>query len=204
MRGRSGVALAAGLVVAVSGCASLNVAPPAAVPVAPGQGSLAGERVAAGIPDCPETDLAAQAVPGGLPAVVLGCLASDRQINLAGLRGSPMVINVWAEWCPPCREEAPALARFAAASKGQVQVLGIDFNDPDTEGALAFAAESQWTYPHAVDPLKQTASQLKLSGIPVTLLVGADGVIVHRIVGAVDDTVLADATEQYLGITVEN
>ena len=67
---------------------------------------------------------------------------------------------------------------------------------------LRFAAAAGWAYPQVVDPMKQTAGPLGLSGIPVTLFVNADGVIVHRVVGAVDDAMLADFTETYLGVTL--
>ena len=44
------------------------------------------------------------------------CLGGGREVRLAGLRGKPMMINVWAQWCGPCREEAPYLAEVAAAT----------------------------------------------------------------------------------------
>ena len=67
-------------------------------------------KKAAGIADCPRSDSDVAAVPSGLPDVVLPCLGGGREVRLAGLRGKPMMINVWAQWCGPCREEAPYLA----------------------------------------------------------------------------------------------
>ncbi|MFV0407676.1 MAG: TlpA family protein disulfide reductase [Propioniciclava sp.] len=188
----------------LAGCVAPTGVPPV---TGPDSDSLPSARVNAEIPDCPETDLGSDGVAGGLPAMVLGCLGSDRQVNLAALRGTPMVINIWAQWCEPCRAEAPALARFAAAVDQagvdqEVLVLGINFDDPDPEAALAFAAAADWSYPHVADPLKRTAGALGLTGIPVTLFVDADGVIVHRAAGAVDDEMLIELTARHLRVTV--
>lgn len=184
----------------LAGCASPNLPLVPTPTVTSSTPDLAAQREQAGIPDCPETDLAAEQTAGGLPALVLECLGSDRSVNLAGLRGKPMVVNVWAQWCPPCRQEAPALGRYAAAVKGEVLVLGIDYDDPDPEVALQFAAAAGWAYPQLVDPVKQSAGPLQLNGIPVTLFVDADGVVVHRYSGALDDSTLASLSEQYLGV----
>ena len=136
-----------------------------------------------------------------LPDLLLGCLGSGRQVNLAGLRGSPMVINFWAQWCGPCRAEAPSLAQFAQRAHGKVAVLGVDYSDPDPSLALAFAQQSGWTYPHVTDPLRQTAGPIRFTGIPVTIFVDAQGRIVYRTVGAVASVdQLVEATHTYLGV----
>lgn len=169
---------------------------PLAVPSA-----LVAQREAAGIADCPATTLTADAVGGGLPDLVLQCLGSGRQVNLAALRGRPMVVNFWAQWCGPCRLEAPHLRAFHEAWGERVLVLGVDFADPDPALALEFAAYAGWTYPHVRDPLKQTSGPLRFTGIPITLFVTADGRIVHRYVGAFSSTEqIAGLAERYLGV----
>lgn len=200
---RRGVAAAGAALLALlgAGCGSPNTpaAPaPEPLPVAP---ELVTQREQAGIADCPATDADADAVPGGLPDLVLGCLGSGRQVNLAALRGRPMVVNVWAQWCAPCRAEAPHLREFNALAGERVLVLGIDFSDPDQALAMEFASYAGWSHPHVTDPLKQTAGPLGLSGIPVTLFVDAQGRVVHRTVGAVGSTrQLVDDTREYLGV----
>lgn len=163
--------------------------------------ALVTQREQAGIEDCPLTPASAEPVPGGLPDLLLGCLGSGRQVNLAGLRGSPMVINFWAQWCGPCRAEAPSLAQFAQRAHGKVAVLGVNYSDPDPSLALAFAQQSGWTYPHVTDPLRQTAGPIRFTGIPVTIFVNAQGRIVYRTVGAVASVdQLVEATHTYLGV----
>ena len=198
-RGRSALIAAALGLALLAGCASPQDDTPA--PSVAVDAALVTQREQAGIEDCPLTPASAEPVPGGLPDLLLGCLGSGRQVNLAGLRGSPMVINFWAQWCGPCRAEAPSLAQFAQRAHGKVAVLGVDYSDPDPSLALAFAQQSGWTYPHVTDPLRQTAGPIRFTGIPVTIFVDAQGRIVYRTVGAVASTEeLVSATATYLGV----
>ncbi len=186
------------LLSACSGGGGGRQAPPASVPSA-----LVAQREAAGLPDCPVTDPHATAVPGGLPAVTLGCLGSTRAVNLAGLRGKPMVVNVWAQWCGPCRAEAPHLRDYAARAGDRVMVLGVDFDDPKPDWAIEFASLAGWRYPHVTDPGKLTASAFKVQGIPMTLFVDAQGRIVHRFSGGFSSTEqIVDLTRTYLGVSL--
>lgn len=198
MRWRAGLAgaLASGLVLV--GCAAPSADPAPALRVAP---ELVAQREAAGIPDCPETPAAVTPVQGGLPDLLLGCLGSGRQVNLAGLTGTPLVINVWAQWCAPCRVEAPHLKEFAERAAGTVRVIGIDHADPEPGLAIDFAAQAGWTYPHLTDPLKKTSGPLGFQGIPITLFVDAEGRIVHRLVGGITSTdQLVTEARTHLGV----
>ncbi|WP_165489966.1 TlpA family protein disulfide reductase [Propioniciclava sinopodophylli] len=198
--GSSAGAAAASLALLLAGCTagapSSEPAPDRRV-----EPALVAQREAAGIPDCPETPASATAVEGGLPDLLLGCLGSGRQVNLAALRGKPMIINFWAQWCAPCRLEAPHLKEFAARAGDDVLVLGVDFADPDPALALEFASEAGWTYPHLTDPLKQTAGPVRFQGIPITLYVDAEGVIAYRAIGGIASTeqMVKDA-DTFLGV----
>jgi cytochrome c biogenesis protein CcmG/thiol:disulfide interchange protein DsbE len=120
-------------------------------------------------------------VAKGLPDVSLPCLGEGPDVRLADLRG-PLVINVWAQWCPPCRDEAPYLAELQRKAGGKVRLLGIDYADPRPEKAVEFAVEHELAYPHLADPDKQLASPLRIAGPPLTAFVTADGELayVHR------------------------
>lgn len=152
-----------------------------------------------GLPKCPDTDPSAEAIPDGLPATELACLGTDQVINLAGLPREPMVLNFWAQWCAPCREESPYL-REAFLQNTDVSFVGINYQDPQPDWALEFAALAQWNYPHIQDMERTLRTSLKIPGLPVTLFVAADGEVVGRHVGGLESTEqLLGLINQYLG-----
>jgi cytochrome c biogenesis protein CcmG/thiol:disulfide interchange protein DsbE len=180
-------ALVAVLVLALAGCTEapsvVRISPtapasvPAEQPTAPNP-QLAAAKRAAGIPDCPVSSPTAAPVPGGLPDATLPCLGGGRDVRLAGLRGRPMIINLWAQWCGPCRTEAPFLAEVAGSSA--VRVLGVDHADPQPALAVQFAADASWRYPQLYDSAKVLGTALQIPAIPQTLFVRADGTIAYR------------------------
>ncbi|MEL4358323.1 MULTISPECIES: TlpA family protein disulfide reductase [unclassified Luteococcus] len=150
------------------------------------QRSLAPDQVlearkAAGIDACPTSNLAAKQRDGGLPALTLDCLGGDSKVNLAGLpTGRPYVINLWAQWCQPCADEAPYLADVARQTGGKVTFLGIDYGDPFPGKAIDFAIKHQTLYPQLVDPKQRSRIPLKVPGPPQTYFVDASGKLVHH------------------------
>ena len=147
---------------------------------APDSGGLAAAKQAAGIADCPVSDPEVPAVQDGLPDAVLPCLGGGRDVRLAGLRGRPMIINVWAQWCAPCREEAPFLADVADGNRSEVLVLGIDHADNDPARALEFARVAGWRYPQIQDQDLVLRRELQVAALPQTLFVRPDGTLAHR------------------------
>src|SRR5688572_4448102 len=190
-RGRLMPAVAA-LVLVLAGCtgstgldrpASALEAPTEALPTPEVTADLAAMKKAAGIADCPKSDPEVTAVPSGLPDVVLPCLGGGREVRLAGLRGKPMMINIWAQWCEPCRAEAPYLSDVAAGNKSELMIIGIDHADPRPDLAIEFAQLSAWTYPQIADPDVVLRSELQITGPPQTFLVRPDGTIAYRHAG---------------------
>lgn len=118
------------------------------------------------------------AVAKALPDISLPCLGKGPDTRLADLRG-PLVINVWAQWCGPCREEAPYLAELHRKAGDKVKLLGIDYIDTRPDLAVKFAIEQHWDYPHLADREKQLQQPLKIGGPPLTIFVDKDGAVVH-------------------------
>jgi cytochrome c biogenesis protein CcmG, thiol:disulfide interchange protein DsbE len=115
------------------------------------------------------------------PALPEQVLAGPR-VDLASLRGKPAVINFWASWCAPCRQEAPELRRFAGEIGNRATLVGVDWNDrPDN--ARAFIAESHWRYPVLRDPSGSTGTAYGLAGLPTTFVLNARGQIVQKLQG---------------------
>ena len=113
--------------------------------------------------------------PDRLPAVTLAALQGKGSIDLGALRG-PAVVNLWASWCAPCREELPEYQSFSQKYAGKVDVVGIDFQETRHDGALELARSTGVTYPLYDDP----DGRLRALGLPKLILVDAQGRITHQ------------------------
>ena len=103
---------------------------------------------------------------------------------LSQLQGTPVVVNVWASWCVPCRAEAPLLAGAARRHGANVQFVGIDIKD-SRGGAQDFIAEFGWPYPSFFDPPGSIATELGLLGPPGTFLYDRTGRLVESVPGQI-------------------
>ena len=109
------------------------------------------------------------------------------QLTLSEFEGTPVVLNFWASWCTPCRDEAPGLERVWKAYRDQgVTFLGINLQDSD-EAARSHLAEFGVTYPNGPDPSGTITVDYGVIGLPVTFFVGRDGVVERRWVGAMPE-----------------
>jgi thiol-disulfide isomerase/thioredoxin len=106
--------------------------------------------------------------------------------SLKDFRGDWVLLNVWASWCVPCREESPALQRFATGNRDQIAVVGIDTRDL-TEDAVAFLREYDIDYPQFRDASGEYAGDLKTTGVPESFLIDPDGILVDRFPGPFRD-----------------
>jgi cytochrome c biogenesis protein CcmG, thiol:disulfide interchange protein DsbE len=98
--------------------------------------------------------------------------------------GRIYVVNFWASWCVPCREEAPRLQRFWQRYGPDVGLIGIVYQDTDAK-ARDFRDEFGLTFPQAMDPGGRTALDFGVFGIPETFVVDERGVVKAKLIGAV-------------------
>ena len=125
------------------------------------------------------------AVGRHLPDVVMTGL-NGPQRSLVSYRGRPLIINVWASWCGPCRAEAASFERLASSKAGtRYVVIGISTDD-DRNAALKWLRYSNAKLSHYIDsgPHWTLEHMLGASSIPVTVLVDAGGRVVARYAGA--------------------
>ena len=207
------VAAAAVVVVAGTACSAgtpeprpvstnppISAPPPSSSPPQT-QAELAAQKRAARIADCPVSSSDAAVVTRGLPDLTLSCLGGGREVRLAGLRGRPMMINIWAQWCGPCRAEAPYLADVAGRNRSELLIMGVDYNDPQPGLALEFARLVGWRYPQLVDRTAELRAPLQITGPPQTFFVTADGRIAHRHVGPFDSAAeIRSLVGRHLGV----
>jgi thiol-disulfide isomerase/thioredoxin len=130
-------------------------------------------------PDAP----APVAVGRPLPDVVMAGL-NGPQRSLASYRGRPLIINVWASWCGPCRAEAASLERLAWSEAGsRYVVIGVSTDD-DKAAASKWLRHSNATVSHYIDSRLTLEHMLGATTIPLTVLVDASGRVVARFYGA--------------------
>ncbi len=128
-----------------------------------------------------------------VPATTLPVLGAEEDGSLADYEGKWVLVNVWASWCDPCRDEAPALEAFYRENRDRLEVLGIDTQGDSTQEALEFVEEFELTYPQLHDGSGDYAEgELKTTGVPESFLVAPDGTLAVALPGAVTETWLRD------------
>jgi cytochrome c biogenesis protein CcmG/thiol:disulfide interchange protein DsbE len=134
------------------------------------------------------------------PAFNLQRLDAKGKLSLASLRGKAVVLNFWASWCEPCKEESPRLERAWRQYKGKgVVFVGIDAQDVAGD-ALKFARRHGLTYPLLYDGPGSTIGRYGVTGFPETWFVNRQGQLVgERIQGPVEDAQLRQNIELALG-----
>lgn len=174
-----------------------------AAAAASGAPAPAGLLAAADLADCPASDPSVAARADGLPDLTLPCLGDGPAVRLAGLRGTPTVVNVWASWCGPCREELSRFADLAGSAGGTVRVVGVDAMD-DPASALSLLTDAGVHYASARDDRGVSKAPMRWgSGLPVTYFVDADGAITFEQHGAITSGAeLRRLVSEHLGVTV--
>ena len=196
---RTALALVLAAAVALTGCTADDLPLPE-TKVDVDTPALREAKADAAVEDCaPGTGAT---VDGGLPAVSLPCFGGGTAVDLSSLRG-PMIVNLWGYWCGPCREELPVLAKFYKKHGDEVAMLGVDYQDVQTEAAMALVDESGVRYPLVADPNGDLSGQAPfgpIRGLPLSVFVAEDG-IATVVPGEIEsEQELVDLVEQHLGV----
>jgi thiol-disulfide isomerase/thioredoxin len=144
----------------------------------------------------PDTFPVAKDVQGTpLPDNSFQHLSGGGTTRFSDYRGTPLVVNVWAAWCPPCQQEMPDFERVHEAMGDRIHFVGLDRADSRSD-AQEFATQRGITYDLLFDADDTFAPQVGVAVMPTTLLVSADGVVVKTLSGTVSAAELTAAIDQ--------
>lgn len=122
-----------------------------------------------------------------------------QQHRLSDYRGKWVLVNYWATWCPPCREELPELEAFYNQSEGKAVVLGVSMDSIDRDRIATFVEEQFLSYPILVAGPNPGPDQRigEINGLPTSYLVSPDGKVVARQVGPLTADVIRRFIQRY-------
>ena len=125
------------------------------------------------------------------PAFALKPVGGGPPITFESLKGRPLVLNFWATWCAPCIEEHATLVDTASALRGDVQFLGVVYED-DEDRVRTFLQRRGSAYPSLLDPEAKTAIAYGVAGVPETYFIDAAGVIQAKVAYPLNPAMMAE------------
>jgi peroxiredoxin len=172
-----------------------------------GTAAACGPREESGPKDSARASASA-AAPGrvavGAPAPAYAAVSLDGDsVSLAAQRGKVVLLNVWATWCHPCRDEIPELRQIHARYRERgLELIGVSVDTDGSDDAIRdFMREFQMAYPVWRDPAERVSAQFLVLGVPATFLIDRQGVLRWRKTGPIlpNDTSLTAAIERAMG-----
>lgn len=135
--------------------------------------------------------------PHAVPSMLEGKPAPDFSLRafegptleLAALKGKPVVLNFWATWCYPCQAEHALLQEAAAHYGSRVQFIGVIYQDSEPE-VRKYLRNRESHYPQVFDPQSRTAIDFGVAGVPESFIIDAAGMIVHKEAGVLNAALL--------------
>lgn len=144
---------------------------------------------------CKKDDRAAKPAAKPVASAVEGAVAPDftvrdlagQEVKLAALKGKVILVNFWATWCPPCREEIPSMMKLNQSMSGkQFQMLALSIDEGGKAAVENFFKKSGMTLPAYLDTDGAVSRRYGTTGVPETFIVDKTGIIRKKIVGGMD------------------
>ncbi|HEX4075448.1 MAG TPA: TlpA disulfide reductase family protein [Candidatus Acidoferrales bacterium] len=140
--------------------------------------------------------------PSPAPPFLLNDL-SGNAISTAGYHGKVVLINFWATWCPPCREEIPEMIALASKYKDNLQIIGVSMDDDPPEQVLAFARAKNMNYPIVMGSDQLSEEYGGVDALPTTFVLDTNGRVVQKHMGVYPEEVYDGEIRALLGMHVD-
>jgi len=112
---------------------------------------------------------------------------NGKEVSLSDHRGKVVLLNVWATWCPPCRQEMPSMQRLYEKFKGEsFEILAVSIDSEGREAVAPFMREMNLTFPALLDPRETIMSLYGITGVPESFIIDKDGILVKKIIGPIN------------------
>jgi thiol-disulfide isomerase/thioredoxin len=124
--------------------------------------------------------------------------SGGNEISFSDFRGKPVVLNFWASWCPPCKQEMPEFEKLYQEFESEIQFVMLALTDGQretTETASSFIKAQGYTFPVYFDTNREGAMMFGIQSIPTTFFIDSDGYLTDFIIGMLDESVLRRSLE---------
>jgi len=112
---------------------------------------------------------------------------NNESLTLSTLKGKVVLLNFWATWCPPCREEIPSMMKLNSAMAGKpFQMVAVSIDEGGKKAVEDFFKDSHFTLPAYLDPETSAAKVYGITGVPETFVIDKGGIIVKKVIGPMD------------------
>lgn len=107
-----------------------------------------------------------------------------RKVSLSDLKGKVVLVNIWATWCPPCREEMPSMQKLYDRFKGEAfEILAVSIDADGRKAVAPFTRKLNLTFPVLLDPKEKIRSPYRITGVPESFIIDKNGILVQRVIG---------------------
>ena len=112
---------------------------------------------------------------------------NGQRVTLFDHRGKVVLVNIWATWCPPCRQEMPSMQRLYEEFRGKnLEILAVSIDSNGREAVDHFMRKIDLTFPVLLDPNETIKPLYGITGVPESFIVDKEGILVKKIIGPID------------------
>lgn len=112
---------------------------------------------------------------------------NGHRVTLFDHRGKVVLVNIWATWCPPCRQEMPSMQRLYEKFRGEdLEILAVSIDANGREAVDPFMRKIDLTFPVLLDPKETIKPLYGITGVPESFIVDKEGIVVKKIIGPID------------------